>query len=261
MEMALYDTEHGYYYRGDPFGKAGDFYTASQLQPVFGAYLKTLADQVLPGYERFVDVGAGRQDLRESFADGVYEAVQHGENLVKTNRTILFSNELFDALPVDLECEGQLLRVAMEEDQFVWQPHGPCEGVKELRAGVKAQLERAWTSIEAGSYIIIDYGYRRKEAIRFPLGSLMSYRRHLASEEVLSEPGLKDITAHVDWDALIDEAQEIGWKVRSLESLRASMLGLGEAALEGLNSLNDMQFKTLFFSLGESFEVLILDKN
>src|SRR6476620_9379219 len=32
MEMALYHPEHGYYRRGrDPFGPAGDFYTAEQL--------------------------------------------------------------------------------------------------------------------------------------------------------------------------------------------------------------------------------------
>jgi SAM-dependent MidA family methyltransferase len=37
MDAALYDPEHGYY-RGarDPFGKQGDFYTAEQIQPVFG---------------------------------------------------------------------------------------------------------------------------------------------------------------------------------------------------------------------------------
>jgi SAM-dependent MidA family methyltransferase len=37
MEVALYHPEHGYY-RGprDPFGKEGDFFTAEQIQPVFG---------------------------------------------------------------------------------------------------------------------------------------------------------------------------------------------------------------------------------
>ena len=43
MEVALYHPEHGYYRRArdpfgahDPFGVAGDFFTAEQLQPVFG---------------------------------------------------------------------------------------------------------------------------------------------------------------------------------------------------------------------------------
>ena len=37
MELALYHPEYGYYRRArDPFGKEGDFYTAEQVQPVFG---------------------------------------------------------------------------------------------------------------------------------------------------------------------------------------------------------------------------------
>jgi len=37
MDMALYHPEFGYYRRPhDPFGMHGDFYTAEQLQPVFG---------------------------------------------------------------------------------------------------------------------------------------------------------------------------------------------------------------------------------
>ena len=37
METALYHPVHGYYRRPrDPFGTAGDFYTAEQIQPVFG---------------------------------------------------------------------------------------------------------------------------------------------------------------------------------------------------------------------------------
>src|SRR5215469_9713478 len=38
MELALYHPKHGYYTRKDrdPFGARGDFYTASQIQPLFG---------------------------------------------------------------------------------------------------------------------------------------------------------------------------------------------------------------------------------
>ena len=37
MDVALYHPEAGYYRRAaDPFGRDGDFYTAEQIQPVFG---------------------------------------------------------------------------------------------------------------------------------------------------------------------------------------------------------------------------------
>lgn len=269
MEMALYDEVHGYY-RGDPFGKQGDFYTASQLQPVFGAYVATLAAQALPGYERFVDIGGGRCELESSFASGVYECVEQGMKIPKTNRSVLFSNELIDAMPVDLvvmepDEEGvskgeMVLRVGLDGERLVWHPHAPKEGVVEVRAGVIDHMREAYNSIEEGCYILIDYGYRSRERVRFPAGSLMSYRKHVASEDVLSDAGQRDITAHVDWDALMADAVEAGWVVRSFERLRASVMGLGPDVLEGLNLLGEMQLRTLLFGLGESFDVLVLDK-
>src|SRR5947207_2349821 len=43
MEVALYHPEHGYYRRAsrDPFGREGDFFTAEQVQPVFGLLIAT----------------------------------------------------------------------------------------------------------------------------------------------------------------------------------------------------------------------------
>ncbi len=260
MEMALYDEEHGYY-RGDPFGKDGDFFTASQLQPVFGAYVRRLCERLVPRFKSFVDIGAGREELRASFGGMDYRAVQRGQTIPETKTSVLFSNELIDALPVNLYEDGELLRVSCEGSRFRWHPHAPRAGVKEVRPAVRAHLEEAWQSMERGCYVIVDYGYRGLEAGRFELGTLMSYRRHVASEEVLQEPGERDITAHVDWDQLIGEANEAGWELESFGSLRASLLTMGEEALASLNSLGEMQFRTLFFSFGESFEVLVLRKS
>ena len=40
MELCLYDPEHGYYSRkAQQFGKAGDFYTSSDVHAVFGRLL------------------------------------------------------------------------------------------------------------------------------------------------------------------------------------------------------------------------------
>lgn len=264
MEMALYHPDHGYY-RGQPFGKHGDFYTAAQLQPVFGAYARALAATLDPRFSTFIDVGAGREDLRESFTDKNYAAVQRDLEICKTKTAILFSNELFDALPVDLLQDGELLRVSCvggeDEKKFVWHPHPPRDGVREERSSSRACLERAWSSIDDGHYIVIDYGYRQASfTTRFPQGSLMSYRKHVAVDDVLRDPGAQDITAHVDWDALIAEALSVGWRVASFTTLRASMLSLGPETLEALFSLGKTQFRSLFFSFGESFDVLILQK-
>lgn len=265
MEMALYDPDHGYY-RADPFGKDGDFYTASQLQPVFGAYVRAMAAMLDPDFTAFTDIGAGREDLRASFNDRNYRAIHRGQKIPKTKSAILFSNELFDALPVDLFEDGKLLRVGCGDGEdgknFVWHPSAPLAGVREVRPSSRLYLEQAWHSIDTGFFIVIDYGYRHTEegSGRFPQGSLMSYRRHVAVDDVLKDPGTQDITAHVDWDALMDEARSSGWQLRSFSSMRASLLALGADTLEMLNSLGKMQFRTLFFSMGESFDVLVLQK-
>ncbi|MBZ2185462.1 MAG: SAM-dependent methyltransferase [Bryobacter sp.] len=259
MEMALYDETWGYY-RRDVFGRGGDYYTAAQLQPVFGAYVRTLAAALVPGYESFVDMGAGRGEMGEEMKEAVYWRVEAGEEIPKTNRSVLFSNELFDAMPVDLKQDGTLLRVKREGGRFAWHPHSPKEGVREERPGAREMLARAYASLEEGCYIVIDYGYKGREWARFPNGSLMSYRRHVASEEVLRDPGEADITAHVDWDALVADARAAGWIIRSQETLRASIMGLGEDVLEGLNLLGGMQLRTLLFGMGESFEVMLLEK-
>jgi SAM-dependent MidA family methyltransferase len=259
MRLALYDPEHGYYLR-QPFGPAGDFYTAAQLQPVFGAYISTLAASLLPGYSAFVDIGAGRADLAASFPQNIYQPIEFSQPLPKTKNAILFSNELFDALPVDLYQRDVLLRVACHGDEFRWYPHPPREGVREVRPQVAPLLAAAYDSLSHGVYIIIDYGYRQREWARFPNGSLMSYRRHLASSEVLLQPGERDLTAHVDWDHLIAAARSAGWSHRSFTTLRGSLMSLGPDVLEGLNLLGPMHLRTLLFNFGESFDVLILDK-
>lgn len=260
MEMALYDPADGYYC-GDPFGNKGDFFTACQLQPVFGSFARALAESLDPAFENFTDIGAGREELRQSFGDKNYRAVQRGQSMPKTKTGILFANEFFDALPIDLFQDDVLLRVGGDEKKFVWFPFSPSTGVREVRPSSLRYVHEAWSSIESGFFIAIDYGYRKETyRDRFPHGSLMSYKKHVAIDDVLQGPGAQDITAHVDWDESIAEAESVGWSLKSLSTLRAAMLALGPEILESLFSLNKMQFRTLFFAMGESFEVLVMQK-
>lgn len=265
MQMALYDDEHGYY-RKDVFGRDGDFYTASQLQPVFGALVRAMAADWSPGYERVIDIGAGRGEVGEGFGAGAYVAIGHGENIPKTNHGVLFSNELIDAMPVEVwqfeHDRSSMLRVQWSEDRgaFEWYPHEPRPGVIEKREGVKRHLEEAYAAIDHGVYIVIDYGYKARERMRFERGSLMSYRKHVASEDVLRDVGMRDITAHVDWDAFELAAREVGWVSHGVKRLGAAMLDLGPHVLESLFLLGEKQLKALLFDFGESFDVVVLEK-
>jgi SAM-dependent MidA family methyltransferase len=142
MQAALYDERDGYYRRADRIrqGRAGDYRTAPEISPLFGAtfanyFAQCYSDLGSPDNWAIFEMGAGRGDfahavlntLRTSFPD-VFAATRYliGEIGDETQKTaaqklrdysdrvefqaleqltspfpgIIFSNELLDAFPV-----------------------------------------------------------------------------------------------------------------------------------------------------------------
>jgi SAM-dependent MidA family methyltransferase len=66
MELCLYDPELGYYSRNaEQFGKAGDFYTSSDVHKVFGRLLARQFEEMWraldsPGRIELIELGPGR---------------------------------------------------------------------------------------------------------------------------------------------------------------------------------------------------------
>jgi SAM-dependent MidA family methyltransferase len=294
MEVALYHPEHGYYRRdADPFGKRGDFYTAEQIQPVFGiliaAAVRSLCqrDDAPPGFT-VVELGAGRAEMVEAFAEWRYVPVEwNREPMPERFRGVVFANEFFDALPVRVvrRAGGQIVErcVGAHDSGFFWteqdavvdvrdwlERHEPgAEGVVEVCLEARRWLEGIGARLQRGWLVVIDYGYTRQEAARFPDGTLMSYRRHQASGDVLAEPGLRDITAHVNFTALEEHGRAVGFERESFESLAQFLLKIGDAdqfaaALAGTTEAERLrrrlQLKTLLFGMGETFRVLVMRK-
>jgi SAM-dependent MidA family methyltransferase len=291
MEVALYHPEHGYYRRArDPFGKEGDFFTAEQLQPVFGILIAARIRQIYremgaPADFTVVELGAGRREMAPHFAEWCYVPVDVDAGALPADFTgVVFSNEFFDALPVDVvifrqgEYREQL--VALRGDTFAWQT-GPAvreeagdylrryfpaaeEGhLYEVSPDAVAWMERIAQSLRRGCVFTIDYGYTRAESVRFPAGTLMGYRRHTAREDVLEQPGERDITAHVNFTALEESGAAFGLGRDRFETLAQTLLAAGEAdqfaaALAGEDGLRRrLQLKTLLFGMGETFRVLL----
>jgi SAM-dependent MidA family methyltransferase len=77
MELALHHPEHGYYAAGpERLGRAGDFFTASDVGPAFGACLARQLvemDAILdrPNPFRYVEHGAGRGMLARDVVDAL----------------------------------------------------------------------------------------------------------------------------------------------------------------------------------------------
>jgi SAM-dependent MidA family methyltransferase len=293
MESALYDPVHGYYrWAHDPFGKHGDFYTAEQLQPVFGilmaARVRMLYEEMgAPPEFTVVELGAGRGEMAEAFSRWRYIPVDLAQGALPGRfRGVVFCNEFFDALPVEAVCYRagchRELRVGWNE-RFVWTEGGvardeladylrryfppPEEGAQyEVSLEALHWMERIARALEAGFVITIDYGYTRAESMRLPSGTLMSYRRHLADEAVLDDPGGKDITAHVCFTALEEYGAHIGLEAVRFETLAQTLLAAGEpdqfaaalaASTEAEELQRRLQLKNLLFGMGETFRTLI----
>jgi SAM-dependent MidA family methyltransferase len=291
METALYHPVHGYY-RGsrDPFGKGGDFYTAEQIQPVFGILMAARIHQLYlamgePSDFAVVELGAGRREMAEAFSRWRYVPVDvDSGDLPGDFRGVVFSNEFFDALPVDVyvyrDGAFRCQCVGFHGDHFVWVEGGepspealhylrahfqePQEGNWfEVNLAALAWMDRIAASLRDGYVLTIDYGYTRTESIRFPKGTLMGYRRHTALEDVFEDAGRRDITAHVNFTALEERASAHGLRTESFSTLAQTLLDAGEvdqfaAALGPGNDLRRrMQLKTLLFGMGETFRVLL----
>ena len=201
METALYHPGHGYYRRPrDPFGKAGDFYTAEQIQPVFGILIAARIRELYramgePSDFVVVELGAGRREMAEAFSEWRYLPVDiDSGDLPAGFRGVVFSNEFFDALPVDVAVfrEGAFRRqcVAFHDERFVWREDGgvsasaadylraffpePQEGNwYEINIPALDWMERIARTLRSGYVLTVDYGYTRSEAVRFPHGTLM----------------------------------------------------------------------------------------
>ena len=90
MQVSLYDPIHGYYRRErDPFGKYGDFYTAEQIQPVFGSLMAARVRALCremgePPDFTVVELGAGRREMAEAFAEWRYVPVDIAEGITRS---------------------------------------------------------------------------------------------------------------------------------------------------------------------------------
>ena len=294
MEAALYHPEFGYYRRKrDPFGAGGDFYTAEQIQPAFGILIAQrirMLRQCMGDPEDFtvVEIGAGRGEMAEALGEFRYIAVDLGSGrLTDRIRGVVFSNEFFDALPVHTaimrDGAAQELRVTVERDAFAWVEAGPppeeveCYRKKylgtlsdgqifEVNLEALTALDRMAAQLEDGYVLTIDYGYTTAELPRFPSGTLMSYRRHQALDDVLKDPGEQDITAHVCFTALEQYGKQIGLETQAFEPLARTLIAAGEpdqfAKVLAADSPDEsrrrsLQLKQLLFGMGETFRTLL----
>lgn len=150
---------------------------------------------------------------------------------------VIFANELLDNLPMALARRGarewRELWVSDENGQRGWvevpaRPRveewlgkyaGPVSpgGTVEVQLQACQWIREALRRLERGALVVIDYGdtaeglkNRRAE------GTLRTYRNHHLGPDPLAEPGQTDITADVNFTALVETARQAGASVSLL---------------------------------------------
>ncbi len=202
---------------------------------------------------------------------------------------IVFANEFFDALPVEILSPQGALRVSAENGRFVetWVSPSPEELEFLDRDGVHPEpgerievpllahryMARLAASLRTGIIIAVDYGYTRQEQLAGRhRGTLMAYRQHSALLNPYEAPGEQDLTAHVNFTALSAAAEANGMQAQPLLTQSQFLMGIGETnqfadAFEDCGLPQErakvaLQLKHLVTpaGMGENFHVLVATK-
>ena len=372
MELCLYDSELGYYSRNaEQFGKAGDFYTSSDVHAVFGRLLARQFDEMWralgsPDNIELVELGPGRglfaQDVfawsekkfpdffdalryvliessaalrarindtlklhldsgkvvfrtleflaaapfpaakrRQNAAHGASRGYGEGEEQAPEGRkksslesasgvpTIVFANEFFDALPVEILSAKGSLRINTRDNRFVeiwvhpspdelefldrYSVHPDSDERVEVPLAAQRYIHRVAADIQHGFFVAIDYGYTREEQLSGRhRGTLKALRQHSLSANPYEAPGEQDITADVNFTALAAAAEKHGMRTQKLITQSQFLMGIGESnqfadAFEDCRLPQErakvaLQLKHLVTpaGMGESFHVLVAGK-
>ena len=247
------------------------------------------------------DLKARQQErLRCALSEEVFAKVRWLDKLPSTPiNAVMLANEVLDAMP----CE----RIKIEPDQalqgyvyfnetsqqFDWdyQPitdrylqsfsnqlikHiGKVSDLgyeTEINLNIRPWLKSLYQVLKNGMVLLIDYGYSREEYYQPArvMGTLRCHYQHRAHQNPFFYPGLQDITAHVDFTAVAENAFDKGFKVAGYTTQANFLMGSGlmEMSVDPNAEIEQQirtaqQIKTLTMpdEMGESFKVIALTKN
>ncbi|SEM28173.1 SAM-dependent methyltransferase, MidA family [Mesobacillus persicus] len=285
IKNALYHPKHGYYMNDEvKIGRSGDFITTSNVSNVFGKIMAKWYSTHHLKYDlpaAVCEIGGGNGRFAKAFLEGwnqystipltyilietspfhrklQVEELQSIGNIIQYSELselrdfsgLVFSNELFDALPVhmiekkgaelfevmvtfrDGELSEELVPLVDEKilDFIEDQEIKFYEGQRiEIPLAMKEVLREINHMLTSGVVITVDYGYTNEEW-REPerrKGSLRGYYRQRMYDNVLQYPGLMDITSHVHFDALVSEGELQGLKFLSKQRQDEYLLSIG----------------------------------
>jgi SAM-dependent MidA family methyltransferase len=205
---------------------------------------------------------------------------------------VMIANEVLDAMPIELvswQADGVYERgVALCEDQFVWHDRKLQSGalfeiaksidvapgyVSEIHRAGAAFMRSIGAALKHGAAFLIDYGFL-DHAYYHPdrnTGTLMCHYRHRAHTDPFFLPGVQDITAHVNFSAMIDAAKESSLDIEGFTTQAKFLIACGITEQLGeIDPTNAAQYLPLAnqaqrllspAEMGELFKVLTVGRD
>ncbi len=234
-----------------------------------------------------------QRDTIARLAPHLFPRVAWLERLPEKFDGLVLANELLDALPVQLvRWRGEAVferGVALAGGDFVWRDRPasgrlldkaqaiaseyllPHDYVSEIGLAA-ADWTAAWAErIGRGALLLIDYGFPRHEYYhpQRASGTLMCHYRHHAHGEPFYLPGLQDITAHVDFTAIVEAGFDAGLEFLGYTSQAAFLLNCGLTEVLARESVDSNAYRKNAQAaqklvgpaeMGELFKVVALGK-
>jgi len=205
---------------------------------------------------RIVEPFAVLQDRQSQTLGEFAKRVQWRKSLddVEPFAGIHFSNELLDAMPVDLSAK----LVGLEDEKLVFVERPPDKQVQTGRATLD-WIDNLSIKLKRGFVIAIDYGFVRDEFREV----LQVRSQHHLLDSPFEQIGEADITTHVNWTEIAERAESRGLRVAGFTDQHHFITGIisempelseGPKAKRALQTLLHPEM------LGRAFQVLALTK-
>ncbi|MDD0813511.1 SAM-dependent methyltransferase [Curvibacter sp. HBC28] len=252
----------------------------------FGAGSGALARQVLEALgdrvRRYtiVDLSGSLRERQQEALAGFGDRVVWAQALPERLRGVVLGNEVLDAMPVQLLARvGGVWHergVAVHQGQLAWADRptalrppldieGPHDYLTEIHPQGEAFVRTLADRLECGAIFLIDYGFGESEYYhpQRHMGTVMCHRAHVADDNPLADPGLKDITAHVNFTGIGVAAQEADLAILGYTTQAHFLLNCGLLDLQGEGDLVQRgQVLKLIneHEMGEFFKVIALGR-
>lgn len=231
--------------------------TATDAIWEFGAGSGALAEQVLNEvlasgvalrHYTIVDVSGQLRARQQQRLQPFGDRVQWVDALPERLQGVLIGNEVLDAMPVQLLHRrngvwwerGVALDLSVDPPVFGWSDRptqhrppvdipGNHDYLTEIHLQAEAFIRTLADRWERGAAFFIDYGFPEAEYYhpQRHMGTLMCHRLHRSDTDPLTDVGLKDITAHVNFTGVALAAQEVGLQVMGYTSQGRFLINAG----------------------------------